>query len=120
MLELFLQKYKTKNGDEAISCVKKMDFSFLPPCVQDLKQNIKRRNLVAGKWISSVLTNPPEIPPIRSGLILDKGGLYKINWFEGNMSPRSLDAYTEEENDAKMKEKTNLIKSNFNVSYNKY
>ena len=65
-----------------------MDCSFLPPCFQVLKQKIERTNLIAGKWISSVLPNPPEISPIRSGWILDNEGLYKINWFEGNMSPR--------------------------------
>ena len=65
-------------------------------------------------------TKPTEIPAIRSGWILDKEGLYKIKWFEGNMSPRSLDVYTEEENDAKMNEKVNLIKSNLYVSLNKY
>ena len=50
------------------------------------------------------LPNPPKIPPLRSGWILDNEGLYKINWFEGNMSPGSLDVYTEEDNDAKISE----------------
>ena len=31
-LDTFLQKYKLKNLENPISCVKKMDSSFLPPC----------------------------------------------------------------------------------------
>lgn len=102
-LELFLQKYKPKNGG-VISCVKKMDGSFLPPCYQVLKQKINRTNLITGKWLSSVLPNPPDLAPTHSGWILDSESRYKINWFEGDMSPRCLDVYTEEDDEAEILE----------------
>ena len=59
-LELFPRKYKPKTG-EKISCVKKMDGSYLPPYLRVVKQKIKRTNLIAGKWLS--LTSVPPPPP---------------------------------------------------------
>ena len=98
-LDIFLQKYKPKNDDDAISCVKKMDGSFLPPCSRVVKQKLRRTNLIVGKWISSISPNPPSMSPINSGWILDNDGHYRLNWFEGDMSPSSLDVCTEKVND---------------------
>ena len=92
-MELFLQKYKPKE-DGAISCVKKMDCSFLPPCFEVFKQKINRTNLITGKWLSSILPDPPDISPVDCGWNLDGEEHYKRHWFDGDMSPRCLDVCT--------------------------
>ena len=48
-LELFLKKYRPKKKEEAlITCVKKMEGSFLPPFASVLKQKTHRTNHIAG------------------------------------------------------------------------
>ena len=77
-----------------------MDYSFLPPCYQVLKQKLNRTNLITGEWLSSDLPNPLGIVPTHCGWILDGENRYKINWFEGDMSPKCLDVYIEEDSEA--------------------
>ena len=53
-LELFLKKYRPKKKEEVvISCVKKMEGSFLPPCASVLQQETNRTNHTAGEFLSS-------------------------------------------------------------------
>ena len=64
-LESFLKKYRPKKKEEVvISCVKKMEGSFLPPCASVLKQKANRTNHTAGKLLSSWVSHPPIANPL--------------------------------------------------------
>ena len=58
-LELFLKKYRPKKKEEVvITCVKKMEGSFLPPCASVLKQKTDRTNHIVEKLLSSWKSHP--------------------------------------------------------------
>jgi len=92
-LEKFAQKYKPKK-DKVIN-LKSMDGSFLPPCFAVLKEKIKRVNYVTAKWKSSTSIRMPPITPQESGWILE-GNRYRLNWFDGECTPPSLDLIVQE------------------------
>ena len=61
-LELFLKKYRPKKKEEVvISCVKKMEGSFLLPCASVLKQKTNRTNHIAEKLLPSADIKPFEV-----------------------------------------------------------
>ena len=84
--QIFLEKYMPKNGDENISCIKTLDGNTLPPCHCVLLQKMKRTNFLAKPWRSSVT----------DGWNLTEDGSYKICWFDGDASAKSLDVCTVE------------------------
>ena len=96
-LELFLKKYRPKKKEEVvISCVKKMEGSFLPPCASVLKQKTNRTNHIAGKLLSSWTSHPPISNPLNCGCDLSNG-YWKVKWFEGNIAPTSVELITADE-----------------------
>ncbi|XP_057306368.1 uncharacterized protein LOC130644684 [Hydractinia symbiolongicarpus] len=94
-LVMFLEKYKPKGENEAISCVKKFDGSSLPPCLRVLRQKIYRTKYVAQLWMSSITSEPPNHLPEDMGWLL-KDGSYIIKWYEGEMSPKAVDVTSNE------------------------
>ena len=72
-LELFLKKYQPRKKEVVISCVKKMEGSFLPPCASVLQQKTNRTNHIAGKWLSSWTSYPPMSNPLNCGWELGNG-----------------------------------------------
>ena len=81
-LELFLKKYQPRKKEEVvISCVKKMEGSFLPPCASVLQQKTNRTNHIAGKWLSSWTSYPPISNPLNCRWELGNGH-WKVKWFE--------------------------------------
>ena len=73
-LELFLKKYRPKRKDEVvISCVKKMEGSFLPLCASVLQQKMNRTNHIAVKLLSSWTSHPPVSKPLNCGWELSNG-----------------------------------------------
>ena len=89
-LELFLRKYKPKR-DNVISCLKKIDESFLPPCSRVVKEKVRRTNFIAGKWLYSSSEAVPLMKPENSGWVLDNQGTYRLKWFDGEVAPGSLE-----------------------------
>ena len=89
--QIFFDKYKQKKKDgERLSFVKKLDGSALPPCAKVLMQKMKRTHFVARQWLSTTSSCAPVMSPEDHGWKLVDGG-YKLFWFEGDASPRSLD-----------------------------
>ena len=97
-MHLFFQKYQQKEATERLSFVKKYDGSLLPPCRRVLKEKIKRTQLVAKKWISSVDAHPPNDEREGFGWLL---GDHKFNvkWYDGKTTPKLLDIILEDDND---------------------
>ena len=96
-LELFLKKYRPKKKEEVvISCVKKMEGSFLPPCASVLKQKTNRTNHIAGKLLSSWTSHPPISNPLNCGWELSNGH-WKVKWFEGDIATTSVEFITANE-----------------------
>ena len=89
-LETFLQKYKPKKSENPISCVKKMDSSFLPPCSAVIREKVKRCHYITSMWLSSVSAHPPSLSPDNYGWIYNVAGQYEVSWFDCDMSPPSL------------------------------
>ena len=63
-LDMFLKKYKPKGINATISCVKKMDGSYLPPCSRTVCEKVRRTNYIAGIWMSSTMSSPPDRSPV--------------------------------------------------------
>ena len=60
---------------------------------------------MTGKWISAIDSSPPLFTPETSGWLLENG-MYRIKWFEGAISPGSIeviscdgDNYDDDSND---------------------
>ena len=97
---IFADHYKTKNNDQRLSSVKKLEGSSLPPCRKVVLKKIKRTCFVANMWMSSVSVHPPSLDPVNFGWkIVD--GHYAIQWYDGDHCPRILDVVCEDagEND---------------------
>ena len=60
-LHIFLEKYKPKNGNENISCIKKLDGNALLSCHRVLLQKMKRTSFIVKAWMSSVSSHPPKM-----------------------------------------------------------
>jgi len=90
-----MKKYQPKKG-ELFSYAKKFDGSFLPPCAAVLREKIKRVNHVTAKWVYSTASVIPDLPPEDSGWITDQANMYRLKWFEGDMTPKALDVIIED------------------------
>ena len=82
-LDTFFKRYKPKKNDSPISCVRKMDGSFLPPCSHIVLEKLKRTNYVCSIWLNAFGAHPPDFNPENCGWVM-KEGAYKILWFEGD------------------------------------
>lgn len=85
-----MKKYKPSKG-KLFSFAKKFDGSFLPPCSAVLREKIKRVNYIAALWLNSAEPRMPDILPEQFGWFIDRNNTYKLKWFEGDMTPQSLD-----------------------------
>lgn len=88
-LELFLKTYKPK-GKKPLSGVKGIDGSNLPPCKSVLLQQIKRANVICSSWNRADQTRPSTISPDGNGWHI-QDEKYTPTWFEGDMSPPTLE-----------------------------
>ena len=95
-LELFLKKNQPKKKEVVISCVKKMEGSFLPPCASVLQQMTNRTNHIAGKLLSSWTSHPPISNLLNCGWELSNVH-WKVKCFEGNIAPKSVGLITADE-----------------------
>ena len=95
-LELFLEKYQPKKKEVVISCVKKMEGSFLPPCASVLKQKTNRTNHIAGELLSSWTSHQPISNPLNCVWELSNG-YWKVKWFEDDTAPTSVELNTADE-----------------------
>ena len=86
----FLGKYRPKNDNERLSCVKKLDGTMLPPCQKVLAQKLRRVEMISKRWTSSTSRHTSFEVPEESGWILQDDTSYGINWYDGESSP-SLD-----------------------------
>ena len=93
---IFFDKYKPKKEGDPISCVKSLDGSAMPPCARVLLQKLKRTNYISNQWLASIVSDPPHMSPLDYGWKLEEEG-YKIQWYEGNASPSSLDIVCRED-----------------------
>ena len=65
--DIFLEKYRTKNVEDRLSNVKRLDGSMMPPCLKVLMQKLKRTHLITRRWASAAMANPPFDEPEESG-----------------------------------------------------
>ena len=70
-LELFFKKHQRKKREVVISCVKKMESSFLLPLASVLKQKTNRTNHIAEKLLLSWMIHPPISNPLNCGKALE-------------------------------------------------
>ena len=80
-LQIFLDKYKPKKGEQRFLCVNKFDGSALPPCSRVRLQKIKRTHLVARRWLSSTQCNQSALSPLDFGW-KQEDGCYRLQWFD--------------------------------------
>ena len=99
IFDVFLGKYKPKKNNNPISFAKRIDGGYLPPCSKVMELKTRRANLIAARWLQSTNRSPPSFDPKRCGWNLTEDG-YSINWFEGDMTPRSLGDIVLGENDS--------------------
>ena len=95
-LELYLKKYRPKKKEVVISCVKKMEGSFLPLCTSVLKQKSNRSNHIAGKLLSSWTSHPPISNPLNCDWQLSNRH-WKVKWFKGDIATTSVEFITADE-----------------------
>ena len=95
-LQIFLDKYKPKKGEQRFLCVNKFDGSALPPCSRVRLQKIKRTHLVARWWLSSTQCNQSALSPLDFGW-KQEDGCYRLQWFDGDISRKSLDVVCSED-----------------------
>ena len=95
---LFFQNYQQKEDTERISIVKKYDGNLLPPCRRVMKEKIKRTQLVAKKWISSVDAHPRNDDPKGFGWLL-RDHKFHVKWYDGETTSKLLDIILEDDND---------------------
>ena len=94
-LDMFLAKYgkrprKSKRG--LLSVAKGIDAGRLPPCSKVLQMKTKRANYVSFMWKKSIdPTFPEDMKPEKHGWELNKSGGYEILWFDGAISPESIE-----------------------------
>jgi len=86
---IFLDKYRPKNENDRLACVKRLDGSMLPPCYKVLMMKIKRMLFVARQWVSCTSAHPPQEAPEEFGW--KKKEIYTILWYEGDATPPILD-----------------------------
>jgi hypothetical protein len=92
---IFADHYKTKNSEQRLTSVKKLDGTSLPPCRKVLLQKIKRTCFIAKMWLSSLSPHPPSLDPVDCGWTI-VNGCYEIKWYEGDHCPRTLDVICED------------------------
>ena len=97
-MHLFFQKYQQKEDTKWLSFVKKYDGSLLPPCKRVLKEKIKKTQLLARKWISSVDVHLPNDDPEGFGWLLGDHKFH-VKWYDGETTPKLLDITLEDDND---------------------
>ena len=97
-LEIFLEKYKHSGNEGRLGAVKKLDGSSLPPCHAVLLQKLRRTCLVANMWMSSSTPHPVPLNPTDYGWKHNDCGMYDLNWFQGDVYPKSLDVVCKEVN----------------------
>ncbi|KZS09574.1 Uncharacterized protein APZ42_026172 [Daphnia magna] len=85
-------------GKKPLVGVKGIDFALLPPCHSVLMQQIKRANLICSIWNNATKMNPRVFPPNENGWVLENSK-YTLNWFEGEMTPPTLQDMVVEEED---------------------
>ena len=97
-LDIFFKKYQPKKNDSPISCVRKMDDSSLPTCSRVVLEKLKRTNYVCSIWLNAFEAYPPDFNPENCGWVM-KEGAYRILWFEGDVSPTSVDGICHDDED---------------------
>ena len=98
-LDMFMKNYQPKENENIISSVKKMDGSSLPPCRRVVLQKLKRTNFICSIWLSAFSPHPPGFDPENCGWLMQDGA-YKIQWFEGHISPMSVEDICLEDDEA--------------------
>lgn len=97
-MEIFLDKYRPKKGEEQIAKVRKLDASMMPPCKRVMWNKFRRTQLIARRWLSTADPHPPDDNPEDFGWKLQDGN-YKINWFDGDTLPNIMEVVLSEDLD---------------------
>ena len=74
-MEIFLEKYRPKNGEEQLKNAKTLEGSMMPSCWKVLLQKLRRCQLITRRWLSSVEPHPPDDLPehFRWNIVYDDG-----------------------------------------------
>lgn len=89
---MFLKNYKVKTNTEAFlkKNLKNFDSSCLPPCYNELEQQIKRANYIAHVWKNATEFDGIQFEAEESGWILHENK-YDFDWFKGQQLPSSVE-----------------------------
>ena len=87
--QIFENKYRPGKKDYNLSCVKKLDGTMMPPCSKVLLQKIKPTRFVTCRRSSAPRAHPPNDSPQEWGWN-KKDGKLTIHWFDGQLTPTSL------------------------------
>ena len=99
-LEMFLKKYKPKIGKHPISCAKRMDGSYLPPCSPVILQKLSRTNYVRSVWLNAHKASLPNFLPSECGWVV-QDDCYRLKWYDGEASATTVEdiCHDDSEND---------------------
>ena len=101
---LFMKKTTPKCQSKALSKVKGIDPTMLPPSKPALLQKIKRTNAVAWLWKRAVCRKPGDgFDPREHGWYMESDR-YHIHWYDGPTLPENMEAATEEDTDTEDEE----------------
>ena len=94
-----MKKTTPKCQSKALSKVKGIDPTMLPPSKPALLQKIKRTNAVAWLWKRAVCRKPGDgFDPREHGWYMESDR-YHIHWYDGPTLPENMEAATEEDTD---------------------
>ena len=97
-LEMFLKKYKPKNGS-LVDNMMRMDSSSLPPCSKVLYEKLKRSSYVARLWKNCLLSDAQWQDVLSFGWKME-GRYYGIQWFVGDSAPKIVNVVRKSEGTA--------------------
>lgn len=87
--EKFLATYKASGTKVFRKKLTNYDFSNLPPCQRELRQQLLRALYITNIWRNSHLKVPTVLKPEDNGWsLIDEN--YVFNWFEGDTVPSSI------------------------------
>lgn len=89
--EIFCNAYKPKKDKEAFKAkLKNCDSSNIPPCLQELQEQVLRVNYVCSIWINAIKKTPTNFSPVGNGWIEEENAFIPL-WFKGQQYPGFVD-----------------------------
>lgn len=70
--------------------LKNFDSSIIPPCHQELKEQVLRVNYICSIWRNAISKTPTDLNPVGNGWIEDNNSYISL-WFKGQQYPKFVE-----------------------------